>query len=105
METKTFDKQEYNKLCAEFLGAEHSLSFDTDWNLIHNIVAQIESLEEGVDVEHNWYVTIGEGAYCRIFTNEFKTFQDEIIVNGDTKKQSAVLAIWEFLNYYNEIKK
>lgn len=84
---------------------EKKLLFSSDWNKLHEVVEKIESLKEGVDVEHNWYVTIGEGAYCRIFTDEFKTFQDEIVVNGDTKKQSVVLAIWEFLNYYNEIKK
>jgi hypothetical protein len=84
---------------------ETKLLFSSDWNWLHEVVEKIESLKEGEEVEHNWYVTIGEGNYCRIFTAEFKTFQDEIIVeNANTKKEAVIQAIWEFLNYFYQKK-
>jgi hypothetical protein len=121
---KPYNEQEFNRLCAEFLGWKQNskkttfyvdkndgrhiyeiqdLKFHSDWNWIMQVVDKIEGLKEGEEVEHNWYVTIGEGNYCRIFTDEFKTFQDEIIVyNANTKKDAVVLAIWEFLQSYNK---
>jgi hypothetical protein len=124
MDMKPYNEQEFNRLCAEFLGWKQNskkttfyvdkndgrhiyeiqdLKFHSDWNWIMEVVDKIEGLREGEEVEHNWYVTIGEGNYCRIFTDEFKTFQDEIIVyNANTKKEAVVLAIWEFLQSYNK---
>jgi hypothetical protein len=130
-----FDIKRFNQLCAEFLGYINttptepdfsiyenrngfviderqytlletmSMKFHSDWNWIMQVVDKIEGLKEGEEVEHNWYVTIGEGNYCRIFTDEFKTFQDEIIVdNANSKKEAVVLAIWEFLQWYNQNK-
>jgi len=79
--------------------------FSSDWNWLHEVVEKIESLKEGEEVEHNWYVTVGEGNYCRIFTDEFKTFQDEIIVeNANTKREAVIQAVWEFLNYFYQKK-
>jgi hypothetical protein len=123
---KPYNEQEFNRLCAEFLGWKQNskkttfyvdkndgrhiyeiqdLKFHSNWEWIMQVVDKIEGLKEGEEVEHNWYVTIGEGNYCRIFTDEFKTFQDEIIVyNTNTKKDAVVLAIWEFLQSYNKLK-
>jgi hypothetical protein len=123
---KHYNEQEFNRLCAEFLGWKQNskkttfyvdkndgrhiyeiqdLKFHSNWEWIMQVVDKIEGLKEGEEVEHNWYVTIGEGNYCRIFTDEFKTFQDEIIVyNTNTKKDAVVLAIWEFLQSYNKLK-
>jgi hypothetical protein len=126
MDLKPYNEQEFNRLCAEFLGWKQNskkttfyvdkndsrhiyeiqdLKFHSNWEWIMQVCDRIEGLKEGEEVEHNWYVTIGEGNYCRIFTDEFKTFQDEIIVyNTNTKKDAVVLAIWEFLQSYNKLK-
>jgi len=104
---KEFNKEEYNKLCAEFLGGieyipkpwyyfpryqrhwffpnrlepnrfiSKMLKFDTDWNWIMEVVEKIESLH--VD---NYVTTLPMIA----------------------KKEPVVQAIWEFLNWYNEQK-
>ena len=112
---KPFNKEEYNKLCAEFLGYvnttpndkdfnihEHPLTkkmietnycnyFTDDWNWIMEVVEKIEEI---------YYLKPVHilGNQCNILTN--KTFK----VCRDSKKEAVVQAIWEFLNWYKENK-
>ena len=117
---KEINKEEYNKLCAEFLGGtlykmeaplnpqwfglpfekrgipEGLLKFDSDWNWIMGVLENIENIY-GVSI-------IGSPTMphvCSIFlgNNEYK------IGRGNSKKEAVIRAIWEFLNWYNQQEK
>jgi hypothetical protein len=116
---KEFDRREYNRMCVELLGYvnktlddkdfnihEHPITkhmietnftnvFTEDWNWIIKVIEKIEWLD--------WFVLI-DGITCKIYKDEIKTFQEEFIVDSPIKKDAVVLAIWEFLNWYNENK-
>ena len=106
---KPFNKEEYNKLCAELLGLHRSdkvaiykmtaypydfLRFDFDWNWIMEVVEKIESL----------------GFMFNIFQQDALIEKDNkfIVVTHaikvKTKKEAVVQAIWEFLQWYNNQK-
>jgi hypothetical protein len=117
---KEYKKEEYNKLCAEFLGAieyipkpwyyfpryqQHwffpnriapnrfvtkMLKFDTNWNWIMEVVEKINS----VDV----YKNNPSDTTLAIIREEMRTFL------GVSNKEAVVHSIWEFLNLYNDNK-
>lgn len=123
---KEFNKEEYNKLCAEFLNLEskplakglyqiqykHSISrhgfsewtneemllFDSDWNWIMEVVEKIENLkdEQGYRCRVDIYLE-----YSHIgFVNHVYPK----LITGQSKKEAVVQAIWEFLLEYNKTK-
>ncbi len=123
---KTFNIEEYNRMCAEFLGFKYKnqtkfwtsyplsddsylsqlgyirmddLIFHSDWNWIHEIVEKIEDL----DVIASFQI---ENPTIYIWAStENSTFEDiQVDIFDKTKKEAVVQAIWEFLNYYNSIK-
>ncbi len=118
--TKEFNKIEFNKNSLEFLGYEKTTpigdgfnvyrnpitksmidanldtAFFESWDFIMTLIEKIEWLD--------WFVLI-DGNTCKIYRDELNTFQDEFIVDSPNKKDAVVLAIWEFLNWYNENKK
>lgn len=133
---KTFNRLEYNKLCAEFLKMEKDafilqkniekntgichLNFDSDWNLIMNVIEKIKCLKETEGQGKgtlmvtkfeitNYSVTIAfenGDRYDSIsigHTDNGKYFKHENDV--DNVKQATLQAIWQFLNWYNENKK
>lgn len=112
------NKQEilnYNKRCAEFLGAKvtdlggaqkaiyypilggshyaHKLKFHSDWNWIMEVVEAIEKIKEVRDV---CITTTG----CVIFHKE-KPFSS----HGVYKKEAAIQAINQFLIWYEDFNK
>lgn len=121
---KPYNEQEFNKLCAEFLGAieyipkpwyyfpqykQHHyfpnrtypnrftvsmMRFHSDWNWIMEVVEKIENLGFQFAGRKSTYYVVDEN-----------TGGAEIIaITASTKKQAVVEAIWGFLNWYNEIK-
>jgi len=115
---KPFNKEEYNKLCAEFMGltvipvgtysigsishpeiSEAFLKYDSDWNWIMEVVEKIESL--------GWYININERE-CSIYDYSYRSTAQGVVFNREnktSKKEVVVQAIWEFLNYYNKKSK
>jgi hypothetical protein len=113
---KEFNLEEYNKMCAEFLGweynsqqsihfpkgtyrdlknvghcAEKGLSFDSDWNKIMMVVEKIKSI--------NVYKNNPSDATLAIIREEIRIFL------GLCNKKAAVQTIWEFLQLYKESHK
>jgi hypothetical protein len=106
---------EGNKMIAEFMGVDidnytshedegrkcynqNDLLYNSCWNWLMLVVEKIESLEEGVEVDHPWFVVI-EGNYCRIYSTEFSTFGQEFICeNGENK----ITAVWETIVAFAE---
>lgn len=97
---KNFNKEEYNKLCAEFMGFEISENeecfkipnkngwvnlsiFDSDWNWIMQVVEKIKSIDLKLSVEHDEVTSL------------FIT----------SSKKRVVQKIWEFLLWYNQQEK
>jgi hypothetical protein len=122
---------EYNKRCAEFLGwkqikdleniveeNEHLkdcwylpytelvfwntdvLKFSTDWNWIHNIIEAIEKLK---------YLVVVQSNFCQIqeIGTKENNFKPLIIASlyGNSKTESVVESINQFLIWYNEKNK
>lgn len=118
---KEFNKQEYNRLCAEFLGWKETkscwltlssnlnkgfaatkssdLKFDSDWNWIMEVIEKIE----GLDYPHTKYIaTISVNIYHKECSLEYSGYESGtfIIVTENTTKEAVVQAIWQFLNFY-----
>ena len=99
---KPYNEQEYNRLCAEFIGLEchepsgywtlptfmdgdgwtmTDMKFHSDWNWIMEVVEKISNIPDGVGY---------------VFVRDLDGVMH--------KKQVVVQAIWQFLNWYNEQK-
>lgn len=130
---KEFNKREYNLLCANFLeweqkatfdtkeniwrfnwvdkeGVKHNnLAFDSDWNWIMKVVKKIESLDFRFEIARNsidfYDIKIENGNFYNRFSTAINIKNTNGIINQNlSKKEVVVLAIWEFLNWYNENK-
>lgn len=110
--------QEYNKLCAEFLGwkyqsnplerwygqwfhvqREERLYFDSDWNWIHEVKASICNSPK-VDEFNTHYDSVAKGYHCSIlpvYKNSFDGFYTKVF---NTEKEAVVEAIYQFLKWY-----
>ena len=107
---------EYNRRCAEFLGYEISENkecfklpnkngwinldiFYSDWNWVMNVVEAIEDII--FDEDNSFNVTIGSTNYCVIQDSNgevYETIQDY----GNSKLETVIKAINQFLIWYNE---
>lgn len=110
-----YNEQKYNKLCAVFLEltqykgmlsayywegldfipkgtATENLKFHSDWNWIMEVVEKIEALgfNRRVDID---------SSHTLIQYKDWYT-----LIQKESKRESIVHAIWEFLNWYNEQK-
>jgi hypothetical protein len=108
-----FNLEEYNRLCAEFLGYEifeneecfktpnkngwvNLNIFYTDWNWIMEIVGKIETLFDG-------FVLFNiEDENCFVAVTGVRNYHNYTTMAS--KKEAAVHAIWHFLNWYKENK-
>jgi len=101
---KEFNKEEYNKMCAEFLGGIYDsnlkrywfrlpivlfptieeLKFDSDWNWIMEVVEKIKTLP-----------------YEEVESQEYDDLSHLFITSS---KKRVVNLIWHFLNWYKENK-
>jgi hypothetical protein len=134
MDNKEFNREEYNELCARFLGWEmrsypshiknrfHGRSvwfsppssdgktrtfccvrgeeyFDCDWNWIHQVLEKIEELGfESLSGGGEYYYPEKGMRYIQSFIKDDLTIYSE----GRTKMETAIEAIWKFLNWHNE---
>ena len=100
----TEETLEYNKRCAEFLGVtlhesqltmphDHFTCYHSDWNLIMEVVEDIETLGYQVNIQNN---------HCLIQKSE--SFGGSRVY-AENKKEAAVQAINQFLIWYNENNK
>ena len=127
---KNFNKEEYNKLCAEFLGGvlsemeaplnpqwfglpfekrgipEGLLKFDFDWNWIMEVV---EKIEDGLKLHTvtsqgmtGHYININRGVSV---AHSSLSNPSKFMGTGKTKKEAVIRAIWEFLDWYNQQEK
>ena len=114
---KEFNLEEYNRLCAEFLGYvnttptdknfnihEHPESgkmietnfdkrFLEDWNWIMVVVEKIETLFDG------FVLFKIEDESCLVAIMSVQNYN--MYTTMATKKEAVVLSIWRFLNWYN----
>jgi hypothetical protein len=97
---KGFNKEEYNKMCAEFLNlkldtetwTEPSYEFrDIDWFLKELVF----------HLDWNWIMEVVEKIYSVINPSDSRK-HDLIQRVGRVDKEAVVQALWEFLNWYNE---
>jgi hypothetical protein len=104
---KPYNKQEFNQVCAEFLGWEQGedgyynrdmhhdysfvkpdeMKFHSDWNWIMEVVEKIND-------------TPIEDDFIECIEAKYLIFQRL----GKTYKLAVVEAIWQFLNWFNEQK-
>ena len=127
---KPFNKEEYNKLCAEFLGWNFSihgvykdeltrykkeeLKFDSDYNWIMEVIEKIQNIRREVK-EYGvleWFEVHLYSHGCLIKSGlnhaDGETKSPYYYSNSVWKsncKEAVVQAIWEFLNWYNEQSK
>jgi hypothetical protein len=127
MERK-FKKEEYNKLCAEFLGYvnttptdkdfnihEHPITkkmietnfdkrFLQDWNWIMEVVEYIPQKVQGINISihPNSCLITDTGVRGQYSLNASKNIVK--FLDAPTRKEAVVQALWEFLNWYNEQK-
>jgi hypothetical protein len=107
MGMKPYNEQEFNKLCAEFLGikksqdlyvwnlllfSEDELLFHSDWNWIMEVVEKI----------HYFKTLIISNNHCEVHFMIEDNMRINVCVR--TTKEAVVEAIWQFLNWYNEQK-
>jgi hypothetical protein len=105
---KDFNKEEFNKMCAEVLNLKYNeyyrnpfdssnvlpledLEFDSDWNLIMEVVEKIKSI--------NVYKNNPSDTTLATIREEIRIFL------GLCNKKAAVQTIWEFLQLYKESHK
>ena len=127
---KPYNEQEYNKLCAEFLGGKikedgwnfcltdfgvkycgygfhegFELKFHSDWNWIMEMVEAIEKLKFRFEIalnEVNLYCISEEKRFsCAINYHDCENYGEEIHL---TKKEAVVQAINQFIDWYNKQK-
>ncbi len=120
---KGFNKEEYNKMCAEFMGFEISENgecfkipnkngwvnlsiFYSDWNWIMEVV---EKIEDGLKLHTvtsqgmtGHYININRGVSV---ANSSLSNPSKFMGTGKTKKEAVIRAIWEFLDWYNQQEK
>jgi hypothetical protein len=121
---KEFNKEEYNKMCAEFLGCSqrelglwngegkliHStsflltsdLKFDSNWNWIMEVVEKIQSTYK---TEKSYGVIIEICTTHISIVVEDQDFTVDFKKTNLSKIEGLVQAIWEFLNWYNNQNK
>jgi hypothetical protein len=120
---KELNKEEYNKMCADFMGMQyadersfnkeagtwtHSMrsldSFHTDWNWIMEVVEKIESTQRSKFSPYTHPAVEVSSLCCSIvFYGNYKQVVAEVI--RPTKKEAVVQAVWEFLNWYQQQSK
>jgi hypothetical protein len=111
---KEFNLEEYNKLCADFMGMKYASErrfnkdtgwvysaraldmFHSDWNWIMEVVGKIETLFDGFVL-----FDIGDET-CFVAITSVQNYKNSTTMA--TKKEAVVHAIWHFLNWYKENK-
>jgi hypothetical protein len=117
-----FNKEEYNRMCAEFLGGtlykmeaplnpqwfnlpfqkkgipEGLLKFDTDWNRIMEVVDKINDPENGimVSIHPNSCMITDNGRRGKWSLNSISNIVR--VIDAKDRKEAVIQAIWEFLN-------
>ena len=116
---KPYNEQEFNKLCAEFIGWKHYEGLNPSWNgsfetvqsdnYFFNRVYMKSELKFHSDC--NWIHEVIEKIYyfktLIISNNHCEVhfmIEDNMRINvhARTTKEAVVQAIWQFLNWYNE---
>jgi hypothetical protein len=130
--TKQFNKEEYNKLCAEFLGGveyipkpwyyfpryqQHwffpnrlkpnrfnskMLKFDTNWNWIMEVVEYIPQKVQGINVSIHPNSCLITDTGVRGQLSLDASENIVRVLDAENSKEAVVQAIWEFLNWYNK---
>jgi hypothetical protein len=113
---RPYTNEEFNILCAKFLGwyyenfvwksiISHNggfmaisktdkLEFHSDWNLIMEVVENIEELKINTSLTNKYFNIMSVNNQTGITLGSSK--------NATTKKEAVIQAIWQFLNVYNK---
>lgn len=123
MKTKEFNKEEYNKMCAEFMGLnvipsgmssigviihpdipEAFLKYDSDWNSLMEVVEAIPQKVQGINISihPNSCLITETGVRGQYSLNASKNIVK--VLDANNRKEAVVQAIWQFLLWYNEQK-
>lgn len=109
---KDYNEQEFNRMCAEFLGWDQSedgrywketatessnwyldeLKFHSDWNWIMDVINKIDTIGQSGWMKNHAVIFVDGKPISLVSIEQFK------------RKKSTIKAIWEFLNWYNEQK-
>jgi hypothetical protein len=117
MDLKPYNEQEFNRLCAEFLGYVNTTPTDPDFNIFENekgmiignkIHTMLETMSMKFHSDWNWIHEVIEkindtpieDGFIECIEAKYLIFQRL----GKTHKSAVVEAIWQFLNWYNEQK-
>ena len=117
----SFNKEEYNRMCAEFLGLTQykgmlnchywqgadyivkgtpteRLKYDTDWNWIMEVVDKINDPENGimVSIHPNSCMITDNGRRGKWSLNSISNIVR--VIDAKDRKEAVIQAIWEFLN-------
>jgi hypothetical protein len=127
MDLKPYNEQEFNRLCAEFLGWKqnskkttfyvdkndgryiyeiHDLKFHSDWNWIHEVVDSIDKLEFfSFHIEKQPFYNLN---LAQVNVAPLHPYGMSIpftsAVHRESKKEAVVEAIWEFLQLDIKLK-
>ena len=122
------NRQENNKLIAEFMGMQHTnigwydneeslmlmdntfddLEFHTSWDWLMPVVDKIEDIDEEIKlfggniikVSHTFQI---ENKSVTVWKHSDRFDSKRIIeINGDSKRSSTYKAVVEFINQYNK---
>jgi hypothetical protein len=134
MKVKEFNKEEYNKLCAEFLGAVEyvpkawyyfsryrrhwffpsrfepnrfttkMLRFDSDWNWIMELVEAIPQKVQGINISIHPNSCLITDTGVRGQLSLDASKNIVRVLDAKNSKEAVVQAIWEFLLWFNEQK-
>jgi hypothetical protein len=100
---KEFDKDEYNKLCLKFMDLKYKNS-NKAWVLWPEISENwISTSNLKFHSDWNWIMKVCGKIYKILDPSDSRKHDIKAKV-GALQKDAVVLAIWEFLNWYNENK-
>ena len=115
---KEFNKEEYNKMCAEFMGIKYANErrfdketgwvysvtsldmFHTDWNWIMEVVEKINNPTNGIMVSIHSNSCLITDCGTRGKLNLNRSANIVRVIDASSRKDAVVQAIWEFLNWY-----
>jgi hypothetical protein len=103
---KEFNEKTHNRMCAEFLGYINETPEVEDFDMyVHPVYGDMIELNlfRPFTEDWNWIMKVCGKIYKILDPSDSRKHDIKAKV-GALQKDAVVLAIWEFLNWYNENK-